>query len=93
MIDYEYIVKSAYGATKLYFGGYPYKEEYLCPDPGSNDVGFDMDAFKEEDMAEKLEIFNNGFLRFDAEYIRLRDEYIAELEIWYENYAAAKTAA
>jgi len=42
LLDYETIIKSAYGATKLYFKAYDNKEEYLCEDTSSNDEAFDF---------------------------------------------------
>jgi hypothetical protein len=42
LLDYETIIKSAYGATGLYFKAYDNKEEYLCEDTSSNDEAFDF---------------------------------------------------
>lgn len=68
-IDYENIIKSAYGSTKLYFKKYKNKEEFPCPDTSTNDVGFDYNTFFEEDRVVQLELFNAQFTTFDSEYL------------------------
>jgi len=57
-IDYENLVRSAYGSTKKYFANYKNKDEFACEDTSTNDVGYDYEAFFEEDRASKLEDFN-----------------------------------